>query len=138
MNGGQICEVFPNRGLRQGDPLSPYLFLIIADVFSMLTNKTMVNESLSSIKMKQNCPMVSHLLFSDDSLVFLEANAQSCSNFLHIVDAFSDASGLSINTQKSSLFFSVNASLGLKEEIKGILGMKEMNAKTQYLGLPAL
>lgn len=104
----------------------------------MLMNKAVLNESLAGIKMKINCTMVSHLLFADDSLVFLEANAQSCTNFLHLANAFSEASGLSISAQKSSLFFSSNASMELKKEIKWILGMKEMDASTQYLGLPAL
>lgn len=85
--------------------------------------------------MKRKCPVVSQLLFADDSLIFLEADALSCSNFKTLALCFSEASGLAINVQKSSLFFSANASSDLKAEIKEILGMPEMNPKAKYLGL---
>lgn len=61
VNGGQVCNISPNRGLRQGDPLSPYLFLIVADVLSILMKKAVMNNSIVGIKMKKRCPMVSHL-----------------------------------------------------------------------------
>lgn len=57
---------------------------------------------------------------------------------MDLIASFSDASGLTLNLQKSSLFFSSNASNILKEEIKGILGMSEVKGSVQYLGLPAL
>lgn len=88
--------------------------------------------------MKRKCPVVSHLLFADDSLIFLEADTLSCSNFKILASCFSEASGLAINVQKSSLFFSANASTDLKAEIKRILGMPEMDPKAKYLGLPAV
>lgn len=138
VNGGQVCSISPNRGLRQGDPLSPYLFLIVADVFSILMKKAVMNKAIVGVTMRKRCPVVSHLLFADDSLVFLEAKPQTCSNFMDLIGSFSEASGLTLNLQKSSLFFSPNASDMLKEEIKGILGMAEMRGPVQYLGLPIL
>lgn len=137
LNGSQICNVLPDRGLRQGDPLSPYLFLMVADVFSLLLNKAVSNKTLMGIKMKKKCPMLSHLFFADDSLIFLEANPKCCLNFMEVAKAFSEATGLSINAHKSSAFFSANSSSQLKGEILGVLGMKEMDPATQYLGLPA-
>lgn len=118
---GQICYVLPNRGLRQGDPLSPYLFLMVADVlFSMLLNEAVMNKTLMGTKMKKICPILSHLLFADDSLVFLEANSRVSSNFMDLAKAFNDASGLAINSQKSGLLFSANSSEDLKKEIRGV------------------
>lgn len=137
VNGGQICDVMPNRGLRQGDPLSHYLFLLVADVFSLLLHKAIRNKSLAGIKMRKRCPVVSHLLFADDSLVFLEAKPSYCSNFIQLMEGFSEASGLSTNFQKSNLFFSSNISQSLKDDIKKILGMEEMDPGVKYLGLTA-
>ncbi|KAF7147570.1 hypothetical protein RHSIM_Rhsim03G0007800 [Rhododendron simsii] len=50
-NGGQVCQVMPNWGLRQGDPLSPYLFLIVADVFSVIIQKAIQNKSIRGADM---------------------------------------------------------------------------------------
>lgn len=136
VNGGQICSVTPNRGLRQGDPLSSYLFLIVVDVFSNLMSKAISCKSIGGIRMRKRCPIVSHLLFADDSLVFLEAEPQTCTNFMDLMNSFSEASGLTLNVHKSSVYFSANTEDGVKEDIKRILGMKEMEESAQYLGLP--
>lgn len=80
--------------------------------------------------------MVSHLLFVDDPLIFLEADPRYCNNFLHLMLCFSDASGLTVNPQKSSLFFSPNTPSDLKEDVKSIFGMNEMDNGAKYLGLP--
>jgi hypothetical protein len=66
----------PTRGLRQGDPLSPFLFLFVADALSALLKKEVQNQTLSPVKVTRNAPGVSHLLFADDSLLFFKAETQ--------------------------------------------------------------
>ncbi|XP_058201480.1 uncharacterized protein LOC131316197 [Rhododendron vialii] len=105
---------------------------------SMGARFALENKSLAGVRMRKRCPVVSHSLFADDSLVFLDAVPQFCTNFKELMNCFSEASGLSLNVHKSSLSFSANTPDNLKNEIKGILGMKEMEGSTTYLGLPAL
>ncbi|XP_058198434.1 uncharacterized protein LOC131313954 [Rhododendron vialii] len=136
-NGGQVCVVSPGRGLRQGNPLSPYLFLLVADVFSNLLNKVVEKKSLGGIRMKKRCHVVSHLFFANDSLIFLEADLNFCSNFMDIMGCFGEASSLSLNANKSSVVFSHNTKIEVKEEIKRILGMEKMKGTKKYLGLPS-
>ena len=75
---GELSEVIiPERGLRQGDPLSPYLFLICAEGFSSMLQEAEKRGSLKGIKICKNAPSVSHLLFADDSLLLIEADKES-------------------------------------------------------------
>lgn len=61
----------PSCGLRQGDPLSLYLFLIVTDVFSRLIQGAVDGGFLEGIRLSMNGPTLSHLLFADDTLIFL-------------------------------------------------------------------
>ena len=72
---GELSDSFnPERGLRQGDPLSPYLFLLCAEGFSALLSQAEMEGRLKGVKVCQNAPSVSHLLFADDSLILFRAN----------------------------------------------------------------
>ena len=69
INGAVHGCIFHTRGLRQGDPLSPYLFLLCADDFSSLIKEAARNQMLSGISICKGCPMVTHLFFAEQSLV---------------------------------------------------------------------
>ena len=71
----QETDVFnPTRGIRQGDPLSPYLFLICAEGLSSLLQYEEEAGGIEGIRVCRNAPSVSHLLFADDSLILMKAD----------------------------------------------------------------
>src|SRR3954469_23205495 len=75
---GHLLESFtPSRGLRQGDPLSPYLFLFCVEGFSALLKKAQQDHIIRGVNFGRTGPMVTHLLFVDDSIVFLEGSVES-------------------------------------------------------------
>lgn len=70
VNGRPTDDFTPHRGIRQGDPLSPYLFILCAEIFSHLLQRAEENSSLKRIKVAPTAPSVNHLLFADDCLIF--------------------------------------------------------------------
>jgi hypothetical protein len=75
-NGDHLEGFSPSRGIRQGDPISPYLFLLEAQGLSCLLKPRVESSSLSGIKVAPSAPMVCHLLFTDDSLLFFKATGK--------------------------------------------------------------
>jgi hypothetical protein len=69
INGQPSSPFIPQRGLRQGDPLSPYLFVLCADVFSGLIRKEVAGKNIHGVKIARSAPQISHLFFADDSLL---------------------------------------------------------------------
>lgn len=62
----------PNRGIRQGCPLSPYLFIICAEVFLQLVAKMKLRSQFKGLRINRYTPSISHLMFADDLLVFVD------------------------------------------------------------------
>ena len=72
INGEPHGHITPSRGLRQGDPFSPYLFLLCTEGLHRLINLAMERGELKGVSICRNGPKLTHLLFADDSLVFLQ------------------------------------------------------------------
>lgn len=78
INGNPQGHIIPQRGLRKGDPLSPYLYIICVDVMSPLLDVKAREGKINGIKIGNGIFRITHLLFTDDSLVFCQANRKNC------------------------------------------------------------
>ena len=97
LNGRPGSYSSPSRGLRQGDPLSPYLFLITGEVRSLRMTKAVRDNHIKGIRLCRGCPTMSHLFFADDSLFFLKATLSNVWNFSMILQEYCMASGQMVN-----------------------------------------
>ena len=133
-NGECLETFYPSRGIRQGDPISPYLFLLCAEGLSCLLNSK--EESNRGISIAMNAPKVSHLLFADDILLFLKANVDEADVVNRMITTYCDASGQQVNLSKSSIFFSKGCGQTLKDGIKALMHVENESLTERYLGLP--
>ena len=138
INGKPKGHIIPSRGLRQGDPLSPYLFLIYAKGLSALIKKAVNDGSMERISVCRNGPCLSHLFFADDSLIFCKASIEECESLHRILKVYEYASGQQLNRAKTSLYFSSNTATEIQEEIKNRFGAQVIKQHEKYLGLPSL
>lgn len=121
INGEAKGNVQPTRGLRQGDPISPYLFLICAEgLSSMIQNAHNIN-LISGMTINSHCPSISHLLFADDSMVFFRANTNECAWIKFILLDYEAASCQSVNFSKSTMCVSSNVLMDCKLYLEQIL-----------------
>jgi hypothetical protein len=137
LNGECLSSFKPSRGIRQGDPISPYLFLLAAEGLSCLLKSRLQSSELSGIKVAPSALMVNHLLFADDSLLFFKANLESALVVKETLQQYCDASGQQINTDKSSIHFAKKCQQSVRDEIKGVLNVQNECLSEKYLGMPS-
>jgi hypothetical protein len=128
--------IVPERGLRQGDPLSPYLFLICAEGFSSLLNKAEVEGELEGIRICHSAPSFNHILFADDSLVLIKVNSESARSLQNILQLYEVCSGQTVNYDKSSVMFSENTRSRHRNQVLAALNISSQARTEKYLGLP--
>jgi hypothetical protein len=134
---GQPSKIFsPERGLRQGDPLSPYLFILCANVLSVMLKKEAHLNDLHGIQVVRNAPKITHLLFADDSLLFARANSKEASTILTVLKSYQETSGQMVSLDKSEVPYSRNVPNQDKEMICQQIDIKTGTSHSRYLGLP--
>jgi hypothetical protein len=138
VNANVAGPITPSRGLRQGDPLPPYLFIICAEGLSALIRQAEARGDIHSVKICQNAPIVSHLLFADDCFLFFRANIAEAEVMKNILATYEAASGQSINFQKSEFFCSRNVPNVVQNSVADCLGVHAVLGTGKYLGLPSM
>lgn len=136
MNGSLTDEVVPRRGLRQGDPISPYLFLLCVEAFSSMLNQADQSGKLEGIKICHGASSFNHLLFADDSLIFRKVSEESAHYLEHILNLYEVCSGQTINVDKASIVFSKNIRPRDRRKMMAILGVTVEDRNGKYFGLP--
>ena len=137
-NDKEIGPIIHERGLRQGDPLSPYLFLLCAEGLTSLVSDFERRQLIHVCKVASRCPSVTQLFFADDSCLFLQENVVESGKIKEVLQLYEKASGQSVNFQKSNVCCISNASVRTRQEVCFILQVPESRSQGFYLGLPSL
>lgn len=135
---GKLSEIIvPSRGIRQGDPFSPYLFVIVAQGLSSLLEGYVSLEKIKGLKMASMGPCISYLFFADDSFLMFKADPVSCTSIKECLECYEVASGQVINFENSALSFSPETLPINQERVKQILRIRQSRSHDMYLGVPS-
>ncbi|XP_030930869.1 uncharacterized protein LOC115956706 [Quercus lobata] len=138
INGEPNGDIRPSRGIRQGDPLSLYLFLLCSERLHRLIQQAIEKGDIQGVSICRNGPKLTHLFFADDSLLFCRATTQECEKVMDILSSYEKVSGKKLNRDKTALFFSKSTPTETQRQIMETLGVNELKQYEDYLGLPAL
>ncbi|GKD78323.1 RNA-directed DNA polymerase, eukaryota, reverse transcriptase zinc-binding domain protein, partial [Tanacetum coccineum] len=135
ITGSPTSEFSLKRGLRQGDPLSPFLFIIIMEGLHIALRDAMAANLLHGVKLGPSNFRLSHLFYADDVIIVSEWDHRDMDNIIRVLHVLYMASGLKININKSNLF-----GVGVSSEEVAIMaansGCLSGSFPLTYLGLP--
>ena len=135
INGSPTKPFKMERGLRQGDPLSPFLFVLMAEVLHRMLLKAVNLGLIRGLLVGKDRIQLSHLQFADDTLIFCEAEEQYLQSIKELFLSFQSFSGLCVNYSKSGLLV-----LGKDEEwslrMEQLMECRRIQLPFTYLGIP--
>ncbi|CAL8129782.1 unnamed protein product [Prunus armeniaca] len=132
-----LTESFkPQRGVRQGDPLSPYLFVLCMEKLSHIIAAKVLKKEWKAVRAARSGPLISHLFFADDLILFGEASAQQAMVMKNSLEEFCELSGQQVNFEKSLLYISANTKSDLVDQIELTCGATRSADMGNYLGVP--
>lgn len=136
LNGQSFGNIAPQRGIIQGDPLSPFLFILCAEALIHTMNQAEERCQISGMKIAPKCPTVQHLIFADDSFFLCQASFAECSEFLRRLRLYGNSSGQVIHFQKSAITFGAGIDPIMRRLIAELLAIDNEGGDRKYLGLP--
>ena len=136
VNGGISKKFMPTRGLRQGDPLSPYLFILCQEVLSRLIDREFFKGAIKGVKMNVAGPAFTHVMYADDIMLFAKANSSEVKILDDCLETYCEWSGQRINRNKSGIIFYKLVQRDKRREVKELLAMNKIQPNATYLGAP--
>ena len=133
LNGAEGKKILHCRGLRQGDPLSPLLFIIAIDPLHRLLQRAMELGELDSLPGRDLSLQVS--LYADDAIIFANPVKEEIDMLMNIIHNFGHASGLKVNMLKSSVTAIRCDHIDLQQVLQNFGGQQD-HFPLRYLGLP--
>lgn len=138
IHGQPFGNIVPSRGIRQGDPLLLYLFILCAEGLSSLLKKVERERWITGLPITRGGTRLNHLFVADDSLLFCKASIPEWVKIQDILKVYENASGQKLNREKTSIFFSKNTKQATKAHILSVAGVSSTRQYETYLGLPGL
>jgi hypothetical protein len=134
INGEASKAFHSERGLRQGCPLSPLLFILVLESLSILLKRSKLASKLIGIKASR-LTQILHLLFVDDVIIMTSDSLYEWTEILNVLNVFCSVTGLKINLQKS-MFLATGARETILSELKTLFGIdfRDLEARFNYLG----
>lgn len=136
LNGEHQHAFSPTRGIRHGDPLSPYIFILCMEpLIRSLNSLSSRSKNHVGILSSPHGFRISNLMFADDCLIFARASSVAARNIFKVLNNFGHASGQRNNFSKSTIYFSNNVHHIVKHDISCIPGIQHRTPIGKYLGI---
>lgn len=127
--------IHPQRGLRQGDPLSPFLFVLCTEGLTHLLAQAAGAGHITGLKFGEHGPSVHQLLFADDCLFCCKAEEIQTETLMGILSRYDAVTGQVLNPEKSSIIFGKTISVENKTKVKQKTRIEAEGGDAKYLGL---
>ncbi|OMO83955.1 reverse transcriptase [Corchorus olitorius] len=134
-NGQQLPFFSSSRGIRQGDPLSPYLFILCLEKLGHLIDEEVRLNRWKSLQITQRGPSLSHVCFADDLVLFGEASFTQLDLMMKVLNDFCEASGEKVSLAKSKLLVSSDISHPIAMALSNHCGIALTEDFGKYLGV---
>ena len=134
INGKPYGNIKSSRGIHQGNPLSPYLFLLCAEGFNSLLLRAKLEGRIKCVSICRRAPLITNLIFADDSILFCRATFGEDEVINEALKTYANASEQCINMEKSSVYFSSNTQVSQRARIVSTLRGKRWSALKQIWG----
>ena len=138
VNGERLNEFASSRGIRQGDSLSPYIFILCIEYLVWLIHIEVDAGNWTGVKTSRFGPSFAHLYFADDLVLFAKATRKNCQAISRALGTFCNLLGQKVNLSKSSIFVSPHANPNQAPMLERELGFKIQKDFGKYLGVPIL
>lgn len=136
LNGQPYGFFKSTKGVKQGDPLSPTLFIQAAEALSRGLNALNMNQYFCRFGLPKWSPKINHLAYADDTSILLSSDATSLQLVMEVLNAYKGASSQMINKSKSAIYMQHCTSQQVVDKVQRITGILRQDFPFTYLGCP--